>query len=408
MNIYLHDASNTTYYFPGIYRGSLLENIWDFSKPTKVFDIATDEFQENSIFIITHDWFVTEFYKPNFINNKIEKIRSVKNKKILIDFSYKTLLSQDTKFLFDEFYKKFLEDTAFTPKNTYFIMQTKKDVEKLRDYLGINVNVFSKDRWLDEVYQFIITKIFQNKNNYLTITNNLPKKKFSLFIRRYETYRFYVICELLAKDLLDDFYYTFCAGTSYEESKNEVDNKIITDVKNLPKYYIDHKSKIENWVTNIPYTYNDLLENRYDDLYNSNLGPYYNSSDIHLVVESHVETTLNRADWSSLTEKTYKAMLYKKPLIIFSQPYNLQYLRDCGYKTFSPYIDESYDNIIDTHERLRKIVTEVERIRNLPHDIYQQLLSDCQSVVEHNYNLLVENANKPIPDNFLLKNMSFI
>lgn len=407
MNVYLHDATNTTYYFPGLYRGQLLEKIWDFTKPYKVFDIIDDEYQENSIFIVSHDWFITEFYRHDNSIDLKEKIRKIKNKKILLDFSSKTLLASDTKSMIDV-YKNFLEEREFTPENIYWIVQTKKDVETLKNYLEIDVNVFYRDAWLNEVFQFIITKIFQNKKNYLTITNNLPKKKFSLFLRRFENIRFHVICELLAKDLLDDFYYTFCAENKNGDTKNDVDEKIINHIKNLPEYFTNHKQKIENWVKNIPYIYNEFIPNRYDDFYNMNLGPYYNSSDIHLVVESHVESKSNTADWSSLTEKTYKAMLYKKPLIIFSQPYNLQYLRDCGYKTYSPYIDESYDNIIDTQERLRAIVIEVERIRNLPADKYQQLFLDCQNIVEHNYNLLLENANKPIPDNFLLKNMSFL
>jgi len=410
MNIYLYRANQTKRYFPDYYHSKILEKIWDFSKPSKVFDIDHDNFQEDCLLIIYQDYmfelFMDQNMQLNHENEKAKALRSITNKKILLDFSYKNLHSKNAKFWINAYMNPILKSCNFLPKNVYYFVQTKKDAEILKECLQMDINICYADRWLQEVYDYIISSQFQTKFNFLSVHNDLPKKKFSLFIRRYEHVRFHVFCELIAKNLLENFHYTFC-GYRQENYKEDVYADMIEYVNNLPEYFIQHKDKIKEWVKNMPHTFSSPVQD-YDHLYSPDFGPYYNTSDIHIVHETHETEVLSQANWSVLTEKTYKAILYKKPFIIISQPYLLQYLRDCGYKTFSPYIDESYDNILDTHERIRAIVNEIERINNLPKNEYNDLLINCQDVIEHNYRLLLEEANKPICENFLIKNMKFI
>lgn len=411
MNIYLLNANTTNFYFPQNYNGSLLQSMWDFSQPAKVFDLLEDEYQENSLFIIDYINFLVDFPYCNdstIRTDRILKFQKIKNKKIIIDASHKTFLSKKSQNVLKIEIKMFLQMANFFPENIYYIVQTKKDIEIVKECLEMNINIFNKDKWQHELYQFSIQQIFQNKENYITITKNLPKKKFSIFIRRYEDIRLHVYCELIAKNLLDSFYYTFCSEIVGKEYDSNSYNDIINYINSLPEYFNPHKEKILDWIKNIPYTAETNLTNFYDSFYSTSIGPYFNSSDINLVVESHVEEITDKDLTCSLTEKTYKAILYKKLFIIFSQPYNLQYLRDCGYKTFAPYIDESYDTILNTKERIRAIATEIEKINNLPINEYQNLINNCQNIVEHNYNLMIEEINKPIPDNFLLKNINFL
>jgi hypothetical protein len=412
MNIYLCGANETKRYFPQHYYARILERIWDFSKPSKIFDIDHDNFQEESLLIIQQDYLFSDFCyennQINFENKKTRQLRSITNKKILIDFSYKNLHSETAKFFIRHYTKLMLEACDFLAENVYYFVQTKKDAEILKECLQMDINICYADRWLQEVYEFIISKQFQTKLNLLSVDDNPPKKKFSIFIRRFECIRFHVFCELLAKNLLGNFHYTFCGYSQTNENYNET---VCTDmmhyVDNLPAYFFQHKDKIIEWVKNMPHTFSPPVPN-YDHLYSPDLGPYYNTSDIHIVHETHETDILSQSNWSVLTEKTYKAILYKKPFIIISQPYILQYLRDCGYKTFASFIDESYDNILDTHERIRAIVNEIERINNLPKNDYDNLLINCQDAVEHNYELLLEEANKPVCENFLIKNIRFI
>lgn len=90
-----------------------------------------------------------------------------------------------------------------------------------------------------------------------------------------------------------------------------------------------------------------------------------------------------------LTEKTYNAIMMKHPFILAAMPNSLAHLRQCGYKTFHPFINESYDEATDDEERLKLIVAEVERLCNLSEEeliIWQENIKD---IVEHNYQVLI-------------------
>jgi hypothetical protein len=52
-----------------------------------------------------------------------------------------------------------------------------------------------------------------------------------------------------------------------------------------------------------------------------------------------------------ISEKTFFAMRNFHPFLIMGEPNSLHRLRDHGYQTFSRWIDESYDLILDPAER---------------------------------------------------------
>jgi hypothetical protein len=90
--------------------------------------------------------------------------------------------------------------------------------------------------------------------------------------------------------------------------------------------------------------------------------------------------------------------------------YTLKLLKDCGYKTFSPWINESYDDIKDYQERKLAILNEIERLNNLSDDDLDLLISQCNDIVEHNYNWMFSqyNASLICPENFKISNMTFL
>ena len=87
-----------------------------------------------------------------------------------------------------------------------------------------------------------------------------------------------------------------------------------------------------------------------------------------------------------ITEKTFKAIALEMPFILVAPPHSLAYLREYGFKTFAPYIDESYDLIedpIDRVEAVTLILSEIQaRSAAAKIELHQQLLP----IVEHNYN----------------------
>jgi len=77
------------------------------------------------------------------------------------------------------------------------------------------------------------------------------------------------------------------------------------------------------------------------------------------------------------TDKTIQSMMFH-PCIFFASPYHLKYLRKLGFQTFPELFDESYDEIEDYTKKQKMVVSEIERVINMPfddlHNIYVKLL----------------------------------
>ncbi|MHA2096372.1 MAG: hypothetical protein ACW98F_17255 [Candidatus Hodarchaeales archaeon] len=90
-----------------------------------------------------------------------------------------------------------------------------------------------------------------------------------------------------------------------------------------------------------------------------------------------------------LTEKTFKCFAWKQPFIIWGNPHSLRKLQELGYKTFHPWIDEKYDDVMDPDLRLNALYREIKRICEMDlgevHEMYQEMIP----IIEHNY----ENFN---------------
>lgn len=82
-----------------------------------------------------------------------------------------------------------------------------------------------------------------------------------------------------------------------------------------------------------------------------------------------------------ITEKTYKPIIMKHPFILLARPHTLKLLRERGYKTFSPFIDESYDEILDDKLRLKAVADEINRLTKS--DLVE-FTHQVKDIVEHN------------------------
>jgi len=125
----------------------------------------------------------------------------------------------------------------------------------------------------------------------------------------------------------------------------------------------------------------------------SDLSAEYHSEDfLNTAISVVLETTFDSR--IHLTEKTLRPIACGHPFIIANGPGCLKLLRKYGFKTFSPYINESYDDIINDSERLATIAHEMKRLQQLPEDQLNMILNCCKSIAEHNKKLFFS-------DNFL-------
>jgi len=87
-----------------------------------------------------------------------------------------------------------------------------------------------------------------------------------------------------------------------------------------------------------------------------------------------------------ITEKTFKAIALEMPFILVAPAHSLAYLREYGFRTFSPYIDESYDLIEDDIGRIEAVTLILSEIQARSAAARQQLHQQLLPIVEHNYN----------------------
>lgn len=108
----------------------------------------------------------------------------------------------------------------------------------------------------------------------------------------------------------------------------------------------------------------------------------YNDSWYSIVAET---TYMN--EHSQFTEKVGKPIVAGRPFVVFAGQHYLQNLRSLGFKTFADVIDESYDSVADSKQRMTRAWQQVEWLCTQdPHQIYQAL----EPILEHNRRHFVE------------------
>jgi hypothetical protein len=86
-----------------------------------------------------------------------------------------------------------------------------------------------------------------------------------------------------------------------------------------------------------------------------------------------------------LTEKIFKPIVSKRPFMLAAAPGNLAYLKSYGFQTFDKWIDESYDNIQDSDQRLQAIVDQVKILCKMPRSQLKHMHQDMQHVLDYNF-----------------------
>ena len=83
------------------------------------------------------------------------------------------------------------------------------------------------------------------------------------------------------------------------------------------------------------------------------------------------------------TEKPFRSIVLTKPFIYLGAYQGLKYLQDLGFKTFSDYWDESYDDISDPDRRYQTVIHEINQL--LSEKKLFSKLQGIQEILIHNY-----------------------
>ena len=356
--------------------------------PIDIFDWEKEPVTENSLLISELGWL-----NPNQLSEfQIQNAKKVKSKRILLIIDFKSFLIDTYENI--EVAKHYLDEMGFNPSDVYIVTQLEYDAQMVKKVMP-GVNVTSRDRWLKELFQVQVTPYTFSEDREVNLEiDQIPNKRFSLFIRRFEQSRFEFLCSLLASGLENQLHYTFAC----------TDSDITTEQfkEFIPEKLEYARNILEPWVEGIPYTV-EPSKNYDHPHYPLNLKYYFKKSDINIVLETEPNNKARSAFASYLTEKTYKAILFKKPFIVVSEQHTLKSLRASGFKTFSPWIDESYDDIQDYDQRVDAILAEIKRLSTLSNDEMSTLLQQVNEIIEHNYRVLYDLAFSIFPEEFKLK-----
>ena len=197
----------------------------------------------------------------------------------------------------------------------------------------------------------------------------LRPKRFVCFNRTMRPHRFMIAYLALKHKLLDNSIFSFLNGFNYNEEHIERCLKSFTDANDLK----DYARKIHRM---IPYeldTQHLPISQKSGFSTENTKKEWYTSTYIHLISE----TRFQRGDTPFISEKTWRPIANLQPFIMIGNYHSLRVLHDLGFKTFHPFIDESYDEETDSHIRMEKIEKEIEKLNNMPiqelHNLYYQM-----------------------------------
>jgi hypothetical protein len=320
--------------------------ISNFNFEGKVITLVDD------IVFVNLDYFTNRLYQTQGVNEFLYTIGSYKNH--IIVFMIRD--GVNCKFTgIREIIKKTITDLNLKRDTCYIYGY---DDLNLDNSTFIPFNVLQM--WSDLTYK---------KIKDLPISTNSFTKKFAALYGRHDIFRlkickhlfsYYNEYSLLAFNSISGVY-----NTRFQSNFDEDENWY----KNNCPIYLDFNQS----TTWIPFT--ESLDHIHE---------HYNKYFLEIVSETDIHTD------KFFTEKTMKNLYLGKPFILWSGPYSLLRLQETGFKTFSPYINESYDKIQNTKDRFDAIVAEIDRLAQLSLDELRSIQSNLKEVLEYNRNFFVQ------------------
>ena len=249
------------------------------------------------------------------------------------------------------------------------------------------ISYYYCNQWECYLNSISAEELFKIKNDIINKKDR--EKKFINFNRKARLHRLLLTEKILKAGLEKDMILTL--GVITGTKKNCLNEN----------WFKDYDLEIVKSCVPITYDIADLV----------NINPTYINKDAQLnayiciVSETYF---IKYETWESpmfFSEKTYKPITVLQPFIMVNCAYSLQALKEIGYKTFHPYINESYDNEEDDYKRLDMIYEEIKRLNSLSIDEIKQLMIDLLPLLIHNIEVYNINSKKSANGDPLFKNI---
>ena len=333
--------------------------------------------------------------------NSLELIREYPNVYLFINYAWEGTVDINWYGIIHEDSKKFnipLDKIVFCVSDYFIDMNYNlaKKIHNIQDEENIKLlylswSLHDKSKELLLIYNGEQTKFNQYSNNCSIVKeenvdlDKIRPKKFLMFNRRLRPHRIYSICHFDDLNILDQFLisYDISKLQMYDLTHDNVEMHI--EDKKHQDFLIKQFNKLlkENPKQTIDY---DDLENVWGFNFETK-EPYLNSY-IHITSETNFFEI-----GGYFSEKTWKPMGHLQPFIFLGPAYGLKEIKKLGFKTFSPYICEDYDNELDPENRFNMIIQEIERLSKIPiEEIHEWYKSIYEDILVYNQKKLFEYA----------------
>lgn len=282
-------------------------------------------------------------------------------------------------------YKTFCDIMPTLTKDKMNIIEMNHMLESSNEiYHQIIGNHYNKK--IDELYPH--KQSFVNKKDLDDMMDTIREKYFLCYNRVIREYRLGLIAMIYEMELQDKgiislgakevdsafggVWPTHIRDFIRDKQQNEVVSSALEKIK--PLYPIDADDDIDaNWV------YKD------GERWGGAVGQWSNFSHQYKRIYFNVVTeSCYYEDCIYMSEKIFKPISNLVPFIIVSNPFFLAKLREIGYKTFSPWIDESYDEEVDNDKRFFMILDEIKRLCSMSKEEIHKWYYEMEDILLYN------------------------
>jgi hypothetical protein len=183
-------------------------------------------------------------------------------------------------------------------------------------------------------------------------------KKFLCFNRSMRSHRYYLAYMAMKQGLLDNSIFSFVVvDNSPENIKLTVENVLQAEISQQDADKLASLLPIELDTDHL------TIDGKRSFVTDNNKKEWYADTYFHITSESSFFAPIT--DEPFFSEKTFRPIINLQPFIHVGDFGSLKKLKDLGFKTFEPYIDESYDQEPDHFKRMQMIEKEIVKLNSL-------------------------------------------
>lgn len=273
-----------------------------------------------------------------------------------------------------EIINNWIEKAKIPATSVYYIHGNLKveEIAKQRDYKFKCIGLSTFDVWLNPNFVPSESCEFHPENEkYLYLSYNRNQREHRILLQ----------CMLMENNLLKDGLIS-CGEFDTDAYPHLLElHHLVPELKKLMPIQIDKPLEI-NWA-------NDVTSH-----------DYYRTF-VSLVTETHTDKNI-----LFLSEKIFKPIYMGHPFILLGNPGTLKLLQSFGYKTFSKWWDESYDNEPDLNKRTEMVVKIIQDLKNKSKDELIQIRNEMKETLnwnQHIYRMSVDEKYRIDGSHFVME-----